>query len=300
MTPARQASPCIRAPTRVTSRPRTCAKSPASSRRCRDRGRVQHRRGSAAGLARSGRAVRPDQCTLVPVHPGEITSQAGWPPDTPASGLRAIVARLQAARRAREPVRRSRADAVGVGGGAWAPIASSSTPSRSRARSSGARGGRGAASTRYAAAARLAHARASASTPATTSTSTTSCSSATAAPRRGVDRPCAHQPRALRRPRSRRPRLRGGRYTVDHVPAMRFVLATVLLVVLLPRAACRRLCSSARHGFPHLMMASRSRVLARGPRCGLRRPSCWCTCSGARGTTGNRLPRCSRRRASAS
>ena len=28
-------------------------------------------------------AVRPDQCTLVPVFPGEITSQAGWPSDTP-------------------------------------------------------------------------------------------------------------------------------------------------------------------------------------------------------------------------
>ena len=27
--------------------------------------------------------VRPTQCTLVPVRPGEITSQAGWPPDTP-------------------------------------------------------------------------------------------------------------------------------------------------------------------------------------------------------------------------
>ena len=27
--------------------------------------------------------VRPTQCTLVPVLPGEITSQAGWPPDTP-------------------------------------------------------------------------------------------------------------------------------------------------------------------------------------------------------------------------
>ena len=27
--------------------------------------------------------VRPDQCTLVPVQPGEITSQAGWPADTP-------------------------------------------------------------------------------------------------------------------------------------------------------------------------------------------------------------------------
>src|SRR2546425_12701924 len=28
-------------------------------------------------------AVAPDQCTLVPVHPGEITSQAGWAADTP-------------------------------------------------------------------------------------------------------------------------------------------------------------------------------------------------------------------------
>jgi pyridoxine 5-phosphate synthase len=39
--------------------------------------------------------VRPHQCTLVPVRPGEITSQAGWPPDTPADELRGIVGRLQ-------------------------------------------------------------------------------------------------------------------------------------------------------------------------------------------------------------
>ena len=41
------------------------------------------------------REVRPHQCTLVPVKPGEITSQAGWPPATPASELRGIVADLQ-------------------------------------------------------------------------------------------------------------------------------------------------------------------------------------------------------------
>ena len=41
--------------------------------------------------------VRPDQCTLVPVAPGEITSQAGWPADTPAEQLSAIITRLQAA-----------------------------------------------------------------------------------------------------------------------------------------------------------------------------------------------------------
>ena len=32
-------------------------------------------------------AVKPDQCTLVPVKPGEITSEAGWPADTPADAL---------------------------------------------------------------------------------------------------------------------------------------------------------------------------------------------------------------------
>ncbi len=41
------------------------------------------------------REVQPHQCTLVPVKPGEITSQAGWPPDTPAAGLRDTVRDLQ-------------------------------------------------------------------------------------------------------------------------------------------------------------------------------------------------------------
>jgi pyridoxine 5-phosphate synthase len=39
--------------------------------------------------------VRPDQCTLVPVRPGEITSQAGWSPDTPRDAMRAIVRALK-------------------------------------------------------------------------------------------------------------------------------------------------------------------------------------------------------------
>ena len=43
------------------------------------------------------REVRPDQCTLVPVFPGEITSQAGWPADTPAGELVSTIASLQAA-----------------------------------------------------------------------------------------------------------------------------------------------------------------------------------------------------------
>ena len=41
-------------------------------------------------------AVRPDQCTLVPVAPGEVTSQAGWAPDTSAA-VGPTVARLQSA-----------------------------------------------------------------------------------------------------------------------------------------------------------------------------------------------------------
>jgi pyridoxine 5-phosphate synthase len=42
-------------------------------------------------------AVRPDQCTLVPVVPGEITSQAGWGTDTPRDELAAVIAKMRAA-----------------------------------------------------------------------------------------------------------------------------------------------------------------------------------------------------------
>jgi pyridoxine 5-phosphate synthase len=40
--------------------------------------------------------IRPDQCTLVPVAPGEITSQAGWLPGPHTAALDATVADLQA------------------------------------------------------------------------------------------------------------------------------------------------------------------------------------------------------------
>jgi pyridoxine 5-phosphate synthase len=43
------------------------------------------------------REVRPAQCTLVPVHPGEVTSQAGWPPNVPPQAMARTVADLQAA-----------------------------------------------------------------------------------------------------------------------------------------------------------------------------------------------------------
>ena len=42
--------------------------------------------------------IRPSQCTLVPVRPGEITSQAGWTADTPREQMAPLVARLRAAR----------------------------------------------------------------------------------------------------------------------------------------------------------------------------------------------------------
>jgi pyridoxine 5-phosphate synthase len=40
--------------------------------------------------------VRPDQCTLVPVVPGEVTSQAGWQPGSDRDRLPEIVGRLKA------------------------------------------------------------------------------------------------------------------------------------------------------------------------------------------------------------
>ena len=104
------------------------------------------RRSSSTSKAIRGRncstwcdEVRPDQCTLVPVVPGEVTSQAGWQPGPDADRL---------PRRDREPARQrgirvslfvdADAGAVRLGGVGSAPTGSSSTPSRSRARSSAA------------------------------------------------------------------------------------------------------------------------------------------------------------------
>lgn len=39
--------------------------------------------------------VRPDQCTLVPVRPGELTSEAGWDASTPRGELAAIIGRFR-------------------------------------------------------------------------------------------------------------------------------------------------------------------------------------------------------------
>ncbi|MQA29516.1 MAG: pyridoxine 5'-phosphate synthase [Luteitalea sp.] len=42
------------------------------------------------------RKVRPEQCTLVPVAPGEVTSQAGWRPGTETELLPGVIADLKA------------------------------------------------------------------------------------------------------------------------------------------------------------------------------------------------------------
>ena len=39
--------------------------------------------------------MHPDQCTLVPVRAGEVTSQAGWAPTTPVSVLQDTVRALR-------------------------------------------------------------------------------------------------------------------------------------------------------------------------------------------------------------
>ena len=41
--------------------------------------------------------VKPDQCTLVPVREGEVTSEAGWPASTPREQLAGIVRDMKAA-----------------------------------------------------------------------------------------------------------------------------------------------------------------------------------------------------------
>ncbi len=101
--------------------------------------------------------VRPDQCTLVPVVPGEITSQAGWQPGPATERLPAVIARLARRGSPRQPVRRRRRPSRFAGRRRSAPTASSSTPSRSRARSSAGPTPAARSFAPYAEAARLAH-----------------------------------------------------------------------------------------------------------------------------------------------
>jgi pyridoxine 5-phosphate synthase len=48
------------------------------------------------GLIALVQEVRPQQCTLVPVVPGEITSQAGWQPGPQTNGLSEVVSAMKA------------------------------------------------------------------------------------------------------------------------------------------------------------------------------------------------------------
>ncbi len=41
--------------------------------------------------------LRPDQFTLVPVRPGEVTSEAGWPPETPKEALKDLLTQMREA-----------------------------------------------------------------------------------------------------------------------------------------------------------------------------------------------------------
>ncbi|MGE5245302.1 MAG: pyridoxine 5'-phosphate synthase [Betaproteobacteria bacterium] len=65
------------------------------------RGRVPHAEFNMEGDPRPDfvelvREIRPDQCTLVPVVPGEITSQAGWRPGPGTEQLPELIADLRA------------------------------------------------------------------------------------------------------------------------------------------------------------------------------------------------------------
>ena len=178
---ARPASPSIRAPTSGTSRRTTSATSHVAARARRARRAIEFNiegdpRPDLLDLVDD---VRPDQCTLVPVVPGEVTSQAGWRPGPATERLPRVDRAAARARRPRQPVRRRDAGADPVGRvGRRRPRRALHRAVRARVR---ARRGRRAALVRALRRGGAARARrsASASTPATISTSTTSCCSAT-------------------------------------------------------------------------------------------------------------------------
>ena len=74
-----------------------CGRLPRSWRRCAGRVEFNIEGDPRPDLLPLVLEVRPDQCTLVPVLPGEITSQAGWPPDTPREVLAGAIRDLHAA-----------------------------------------------------------------------------------------------------------------------------------------------------------------------------------------------------------
>ena len=173
-TPARRASPCIRAPTGVTSRRRMCATSRGAGAATRRR-RIQHRRRSAARAARpgAGGAARPVHARAGRAgrdhEPGRLAAAA------PTRGLPDVVRGLKAARHPRQPVRRP--DRRGRSG--WAASAGADrvelyTEPFARAFERGPDDGRDVVRAVTPDARELAHAPGSASTPGTISISKTS------------------------------------------------------------------------------------------------------------------------------
>ena len=145
--PARRGSPCIRGPTRVTSPRPTCARSPRAD--VVARGAPAARPDAPIELNIEGdprpdlmalvHEVRPDQCTLVPVLRGEITSQGRLAADQAGESLAAHRGRAQGGRDPGQRVRRPGRRAGPLGGRRRAPTGSSCSPSRSRGRSSAVR-----------------------------------------------------------------------------------------------------------------------------------------------------------------
>jgi pyridoxine 5-phosphate synthase len=101
-------------------------------------------------------AVRPDQCTLVPVKHGEVTSQAGWPPASSPDTIAPVVRQLKAAGIRVSVFIDPVLDAVRWAAATGADRIELYTEPFARAFASGADAGR-ASFERYAAASRLAH-----------------------------------------------------------------------------------------------------------------------------------------------
>lgn len=102
--------------------------------------------------------VRPDQCTLVPVKPGEITSEAGWDRATAHAVLPAVIADLRAAKIRVSVFVDPEIDAVAMAADLGADRVELYTEPFARAFAHGADAA-AASFARYAAAAEAAHAR---------------------------------------------------------------------------------------------------------------------------------------------
>jgi pyridoxine 5-phosphate synthase len=101
-------------------------------------------------------SVRPDQCTIVPVVHGELTSQAGWSPETSPERLTGLVRRLQGAGIRVSIFIDPEEAAVRWASGVGADRVELFTEPFAKAFASGAASGRASFAT-YAAAAQLAH-----------------------------------------------------------------------------------------------------------------------------------------------